>query len=630
MLQILRRKAQSPLIQFVVVVIVLVFVFWGVGSNLSGNRQAALTVNDEVISFHEFQKAYDQTYENYSRQFGDSFNKELAEALGIKQQTIRRLIQASLLRQGAREMGIHVGASTIRQTIEAMAQFQKDGIFDMGIYKELLARIGKTPTQFEKSMRQDALLQLGERDIGSFASTATQIEIDEIYGLINETAVADYVVFEPSDYLDSVTVQEDDLAQWFTTVQDNYQSKPQVKIEYLSFLFEDVAKRIEIDPAQVQNYYQENQQLFAVPERREAAHIVFKASAEDPEAVHRQQAEKAAEVLAQARAGKDFSELAKLYSEAPGKENGGQLGFISRGQTDLPGFEEALFNMQNGDISDVVKTRLGYHIIQLKNIVPASQKSLEDSEETIVATLQKKEAANLTFQLANQAYEGIISAGSLDKYLQENPQASIQTSPFFDRDNPPPALEQDPVFVEKIFALNKGDLSSLIKGGTGYAIFLIKDTRAPQPADFEKIKEKLATDYKAAKASEMAEKAAKELIEQAKSEGLPAAAQTGNYTLKQSGKLMHNRQDSGGFPASLREEVFLLTPQTPLASEPGQAGGAYYVYSLAEKTIPAMPTESQERDDYRARIIGLKQQQLLSAWLRHQESKAKITKHPSL
>ena len=153
MLQLLRNKAQSTFIQIIVVIIALVFIFWGVGTNMMGSREAALLVNNEEISFQEFQQAYDRAYQRLSDQFGGNIPKGLAETLGIKQQVINQLIQTSLLRQGAGEMGIIVSGEEIQAIIKDMVQFQENGVFSMERYKAVLSSNRMAPSKFEASMQ---------------------------------------------------------------------------------------------------------------------------------------------------------------------------------------------------------------------------------------------------------------------------------------------------------------------------------------------------------------------------------------------------------------------------------------------------------------------------------------------
>ena len=286
MLQLLRKKAQSTFIQIIVVIIALVFIFWGVGANLNGNRQAALVVNDEEISFEQFQQAYDRAYQRLSDQFGGNVPKGVAETFGIKQQVINQLVQASLLRQGAAEMGIQVSGQEIRQAIESMVQFQENDVFSMERYKAVLAANRMAPTKFEKSMGVDRLSEVAAREISNFASTTTDFEIEEIYSQLNEKVALKYVKFSPDQFLDQVTTEGDALKSWFATVQENYKTEPQIKLKYLAFTYDQVGQKIEIDKGKIEEYYQNNTDKYRVPEERHARHILFAASDKDSAQIH--------------------------------------------------------------------------------------------------------------------------------------------------------------------------------------------------------------------------------------------------------------------------------------------------------------------------------------------------------
>jgi peptidyl-prolyl cis-trans isomerase D len=252
MLQILRKKAQSTFIQIIVVIIALVFIFWGVGANLGGDRQAALTVNDEKITFQEFQRAYDQAYQRLSDQFGGNVPKGLAETLGVKQQVIIQLIQTALLRQGAREMGLQVSAEEIQQLIAEMVQFQENGLFNIERYKAVLAANRLAPTKFEESMRFDRLSEVAAREIGNFASEVTDIEIQEVYSRQNEKVAVKYVKVSPDRFVDKVTIDDNALKAWFATVKENYQSEPRIKLKYLTFTYDKIGRKIAIDESKIE------------------------------------------------------------------------------------------------------------------------------------------------------------------------------------------------------------------------------------------------------------------------------------------------------------------------------------------------------------------------------------------
>jgi peptidyl-prolyl cis-trans isomerase D len=631
MLQILRRKAQSTFIQIIVVIIALVFIFWGVGSNLGRDRQSALVVNGEEVSFQDYQQAYDRTYERFSQQFGGNMPKDLAESLGIKQQVINQLIQTSLLRQGAQNMGIYVSAEEVRKVIESMVQFQDNGAFSMDRYKAVLANIRTAPTKFEKSMRTDRLAEVAVREIGNFASVATDSEIQEIYSQLNEKIAVNFVSFNPSNFLNQVQVTDAGLSAWYETVKDNYKTAPEIQLKYLTFTYDKIADKVEIDDSQIENYYQVNTQLFTVPEQRKASHILFKTTADDSEQVFKEKEAKAEEVLALAKKGSNFTDLAKEYSEGPSRENGGELGYFSQGQM-VPAFDDAVFSMKKGAVSEVVQTQFGYHIIYLEDIKPSSTRSLEEAKAEIVSTLKKKEAESLAFQVANSAYEGIIAAGGLDQYLAATPDADLETTELFKRENAPDDLKKDSIFLDKAFSLNKGDFSSLIKGNSGYAIFYVENVKEPETPALADIKEPLTNDFTIAESKKLAQKAAEDLLKElGKSGSLEEIAAAKSYAVAKSGELSRNGQnDKTTFPQALLSEAFLLSGNSPLPQEVGQDGDNYYVYSFVSRTLPKMPEGSTEIEQYKTSLLNFKQQQLLSAWLQNQQLKAKISTHPNL
>lgn len=632
MLQILRKKAQSPFIQFIVVIIALVFIFWGVGSQLGrSSRQAALVVNGEEISFQQFQQAYDRAYQRLSDQFGGNVPKGLAETFGVKQQVIKQLIQTTLLRQGAEKMGLLVSSQEIQKIIKNMVQFQDNGSFDIDRYKAVLAANRMAPTKFEASMKFDKLSEVASREIANFASVATDFEIQQIYSRQNEKIAVNFVKISPDKFVDKVTIDDKAMEAWFATVKDNYQTEPQIKMKYLTFSYGAVARKVTVDEAKIEEYYQKNLDKYQVPEQRHARHILLKVNQDDSQQRRQEQAQKAEEVLKLAKSGDDFAALAKQYSEGPSKDSGGDLGFFSEAQM-VPAFSKAVFSMKPGEISDVVETQFGYHIIQLEEIKPAHTKPLSEVKAEIISTLQKKEAESLAFQLANNAYEAIIGAGSLAKYTEEHPDVAIEQTDFFSQSNAPDDLKLDTQLLDKAFQLNKGELSSLIKGQSGYAIFFVEDRIEPVVPAFASIKDTLVQDYRQAEAKNLAEKAADQMLASLREgKDFKKLAEGMGLTVTDSGLLSQNEQgDQTTFPTTLLSDVFMLSSASPLPEKPGKAGDDFYVYSFQERQVPTMPDKSEEVEKYRASLLRFKQQQILSAWLHHQELNATIVKNENL
>ncbi len=630
MLQILRNKAQSIVIQAIVVIIALVFIFWGVGTNMMNSREAAIVINDEEITFQDFQTAYERAYNRIRDQFGGNVPQGLLENLGIKEQVTNQLIQEALLRQGAAEMGISVGREEIRSTVQAMVQFEENGQFSMEKYSTLLAANGFTPTTFEDSIEADLLTQKASLGISGFATSASSYEIEDLYNLEKATVAVNYVTINKDDFKDTVEVNDEALAEWYATVEDNYKTAPQIKLKYLDFSYGTVGEKVTLDEATIEKYYQENTAEYTTKEQRRARHILFKADENSPEEVHDEQLKKAQEIRDMALKGSDFAELAKQFSEGPSKEQGGDLGLFSRDQMVKP-FEDAAFALEAGGISDVVKTTFGYHIIKLEEISPAVTQPFEQVKDSIRTKLQTEQARPLAFQVANEAYEGIIGAGSMSAYLEANPSMTVQETAFFSRSTPPKELAGDQKFLNAAFGLKEKELSSLVETSDGYAIIFAEAVKAPEVPDITSIKDKVSADFKNAKAAENAKEKAKAVLQQAKEEAsLAASAEKNGLVITSSGDLSKTDTENNGLPPNLVESAFKLTTVAPYPEEPLESGNSFYILEFTERKNPVEELTDADKERYENAIIQLKQQQTLSGWLKNRREQAKVYIHKNL
>ncbi len=478
MLQILRNKAQSTGIQIIVVIIALVFIFWGVGTNMMNPREVALTVNGEEITFQQYQKAYDQAISALSEQFGGNIPKGMDETLGIKQKVIDQLVQTTLLRQGAGLMGLRVSAEEVQKQITGMPQFLQNGIFSMDLYNSLLAANRMTPNSFESSMRHDMLSDKTIQDIARFSTLASEIETQDLYNQDNETVSVQFVRIPSSAFQKEIVVDKGQLQKWFDSVKDKYRSEPQLKIRYIVYNYEALGKKTTISQEEVQAYYTENITTYQIPEQRRARHILLMAGEQDSPSVHAEKKKKASEIKILLDEKGDFANLAEKYSDDPSKGTGGDLGFFAQGSM-VPEFDTAVFSMQPGQISEVIKTRFGYHIIKLEEIKAASTKPLQEVQADIVRDLQLKQGKQMAFGLANDTYEGIIKAGSLKAFTDSHPDTAVVDTDFFPRSQPPEGIGQNQKFLEAAFALNKGELSSLVETDSGYAVIFALEKKEP-------------------------------------------------------------------------------------------------------------------------------------------------------
>ncbi|MDX1775777.1 MAG: SurA N-terminal domain-containing protein [Desulfobulbales bacterium] len=627
MLDLLRKKAQSPLIQGTILIIALVFIFWGVGG-YRGTQNSVAQVNDEAITYEEFQRAYESLANQYRQQFGGSIPKGLLENLDLEGQTLEQLIQRSLLRQGAREMGIIVSDFEVQQAVEKMEAFRSNDAFNVEQYKNILSSSGMTPTSFEDSMRTDLLSGKVLEYLGRF-SKLTPLEVNDQFNFDNEEIKIEYVSFRGSDLKDKIETGEDQLKTYFEENKENYKTEPQIKLSFLVFPFTP-AKLPEITDEELETYYRENFSTYSTPEQRQARHILFKTSEEDTVDTLGEQMDQAVKVLELARSGEDFAALAKQYSEGPTGPKGGDLGAVPRGKMVKP-FEDALFAMAEGEISEIVETEFGYHIIKLDKIIPAQTRTLEEVKSEITTRLQPQKARELAYTKATEAYESIILAGSLDKYSQ-NSETAVEKTDFFTRKSPDKSgskvgMVTDPSFLNAAFALNKGELSSLVQTPQGYAIIFATDKKEPETALFEDVELEVKGDYINAKSEAMAKESADAMLSALKEGSIDFAAAAAEYdiTPETTDYIKRGVPVSSTLPTQVVSKSFELSDENPYPEETISTNGISYVFRVTERRSPTSELFSEKEESFRTTLLERKKSALLASWLEHVRDKAEIT-----
>lgn len=616
MLNILRKRAQSVVIQAMVFLIAVVFIFWGVGSNLNNSGNAVAIVNDEEISYQDYRQSFDRAVDTYQEQYGGQLPDGLIEAVGLKNQVLNQLIQAELLRQGAQQVGLMISKEEIRRRVQEMEAFLTNGQFDMARYKEVLRRNRLTPTSFEAGLKDDLTTAGITRLIGSFADVpdnAVQAWLD--YG--SEEIKIGYAMFSGKDYLDDVLIDDDKLAVWFEGNKEKYKTKSQMQLKYLFFPFADDLEQVEVQQEEVATRYREDIEKYTVGEKRRARHILFKVGEAEGDERKTAQREAAEDVLKMIQDGGDFAELAATYSEGPTKDNGGDLGFFSRGQM-VPQFENAVFAMQEGEIAGPVATPFGYHLILLEEIQPSAIRDLKEVEGDILAQLKQQRVRGITFKKASAAYEGIIRAGSLDKYVAGGGAEPVETE-FFAREIPPDALADADALLDVATGLAQGELSSLVETASGYGIAYVVAVKQPQVPDLQEVKDKVTADYTSEQSIELARAAAEAFLKEASTEGrLPEGK-----GVQQSEYLKRN-DFSGSLPGELVQKAFALKAGNKLGEEVISAGNDFYVFELMGKRQSATPVSQVQQEELAGSLLRDQQNRLVANWVDQLRSEAKI------
>ena len=389
MLKLMRDYASSWLIKFILGAIVVVFVFWGVGSFTSKRAARVALVNGDVITMLEYNNAYNQMIENLQQRLGNNLDDNMLKMLNVKQQTLDQLIEKRLIIQQAAELDFRVSDEDLADFIRNMAVFQSEGRFDNRLYNRILNRYHMTPEGFELLQKESLLME----KMRSFISDSAKVSDDEAkewFQYTNASVDIDFVVFRPDSYKDSDLTAEE-LKTYFNDHQEAYKTEPMVNVRYIHFNPDDFKDRTDISDAEIQDYYNTNPAEFKTAKTVEARHILIKVAPDASPEIVGEKKEEAIAIMKMARKGADFAELARKYSEGPSKEDGGYLGYFKKEEMVKP-FADTAFSMNAGDISEPVKTRFGWHIIKIEHIKDASTRSFDEAKLEIGEKLAAKQA----------------------------------------------------------------------------------------------------------------------------------------------------------------------------------------------------------------------------------------------
>lgn len=623
MLDYIRSSAGSWLIKFILGAIVVVFIFWGVGTFRSERIDILAEVNGDEILVQDYREAYSNTLERYRQMFGGQLPEGILEKLNVKQQVIDGLINDVLIRKAAAELGVSVSDEEIQETILEIPAFKVNGVFDMSTYQRALRGAHLTPEGFEARVRQE-LITGRMRLLLSSGLAVPEREAMDHFLYENEEVNLAFVALEPSHCEPQVRVDAADLEAWYEAKKQGYETEPQVSVQYLAFKRIDLETEVELNDEEVKAFYEENQEKYVVKERRQARHILLKVDKDaDEETVSKVQA-KAGALLERIKKGEDFAKLAKESSEDPGSAGkGGDLGLFGRGAM-VPAFEKEAFALKVGEVSEPVRSRFGWHIIKLEKIEPERTKPLEEVENTISADLRKKKADELAMDQARAAYDEILQLGSLNAYAERH-KLQLEETDFFGQGTPPAVFGTDQDLVRTMFALEKGELSSLLRVPVGVLILEVLDKKAPYVPPLEEVQERARKDFVREKAQELCKEKASALLKAARLGDLPTVAKAQGLEVQETGQFKRTDRTAGGkLPENVVQAGLSLDKSKPYPDEILEGGGQFFVLGYLGRKEADPAAFEGEKEALTQRILSQKQQRVFQDWLNALRAKATI------
>ena len=459
----------------------------------------------------------------------------------------------------ARKMGLEVSDQELRAALQQLPWLYPNGKFvGMQQYQNFVSQqMGISTQEFEDEIRQSLLIQKIQAVV-SDGVAVTPAEVHEAYNQRYMKAKIQYVVFDPSKFLKAVPVTDTDLQAYFQKNAARYQQKEQRQAQYVLITPDDVRANVNVSDAELKQYYTSHLEDYRVPDRVKVSHILFKTTGKSPEQV-KQLEKTAADVLAKIKAGANFANMAKKYSEDTSAQNGGDIGWITHGQT-VKEFEDTAFNMAPGQVSGLVHTTYGIHIIKVFDKQTAHLQSFNDVQSAIHDTLMKQKMA-----AALEAY-----ADQLETKLKANPKQfasvakqaglEVKQTPLFQYSQTVPDFGSNDAFQNLSFQLRQDEVGQPITVPKGTAIIQVTQIVPAHTPKLVDVRARVEEDYRAAQSQTLAHQKAQAFAEAAKKGDFAKLAKAGGYDLQESKDFTQQDTVPNLGPGQGVPEAFTLQP----------------------------------------------------------------------
>ena len=507
MLQVIRDRAQGVFAWIIVGMISIPFALWGINSYFGGGGDNSVAEVDGVkISSWQVQNGYQQQRDRLAQMFGGKIPENLFSEEVLKRQVLEQLVDKELLIKLARDQRMRIGDQQLSDTITGIDAFYVDGKFDAQQYERVLAQQGMSPRLFEQRVRRDLIA--GQFLEGASSSEfVLESEIDNHLQLQQQRRDMGYLMIPVSRYQKDVTVNADEVSAYYDSNSVRYMRPEQLSIDYLELKGDSIANGIEVSEEQMRQRYEAQKLNFRSAEERKARHILIQVAGNASEAEVTAAGAKADELLQRLKGGEDFSKLAIAESQDPGSaKSGGDLGYFGLGVMDKT-FEQATFALQKGQLSEVVRSAFGFHIIKLDDIRGGETKPYEAVAADLKREMQMEAAAEIFYErserFATLTYEQPDTLAAAAEALQ----LKVVSSELFTR-NGGKGLTANPKVIEAAFSedvLQRGNNSAPLEIGENHLVVLrIKEHQAEALRPLEEVKAEIESKLRHDKSVELA------------------------------------------------------------------------------------------------------------------------------
>lgn len=636
MLNLIRKKQKTTLVQVVFWVIIAtfigtIFLVWGRGNEQTREFSVAAEVNGVDISYDQYKSTYSNMYNFYRNIYGQNFTPEMERKLSLSRQAITMLIDQALLLQEADRLNLTIPRDELVEAIAVVPAFQVDGQFSKEKYLSVLTYQRMKPELFEQMQRQQMLVEMTRRVLQSEVVVADEDVADE-YRRINEKINLEYLVFAASQFRAQVKLSEEQLLNYYTENQEDFRVPEQLSLDFVQLSPNAYRDEVVLDAAEVERYYNRHISMFTIPEQVSVAHILIKVAAGADEATIASKKQLAQQVLAQAQDG-DFAKLVQQYSDDEATvKSGGDLGFFTRGVMD-PAFETAAFDLTSGELSGLVKSRFGYHIIKGQGRIAAGVKPLVEVEAEVKSGLTGELAERFAYEKAMDAYNINRKNGSIVAAAQSLNLTTVETG-LFGRNMAIPAIGVNADISQRAFALESGQLVSPVKTDAGVFLCEVAEKKGSYVPELEQVRSAVEAELLTLEAVKLAQSTAQQALEKfIAGSALHSLAPTG-VSVEETGLFSRTLGDfvpKLGNISGLADVAFGLSVKDSTAKQLFASGEKFYLVRL-KQLQPADPTDltAEVSEQLRTSVLTAKRDALINTKLATLKDSAEVIIAPAI
>ncbi len=620
MLEAIRERQQSWIAKLILALITVPFALWGVDSYLrnAGSSVAVAKVNGDSITVQQFGKALQDLRDNMKDKADPNFldNPEVRHAV------LDKLINTRLLAAEVKRGGYMISDEQLSKIIVSMPEFQKDGQFSQELYDQVLTANGLTPSRFEANMRGEILTQQVRDSVTglAFVPHAVPEHSMQVQKQLREVSTA---TIRASEYLTQAKVDPAEVKAYYDKHPEEFRIPEQVKIEFVVLSANNLIAAQQVTDEDAKKFYDENASKFQGDEERRASHILIAFGASKDAAAKAAAKKKVEEVLAAAKKpGAKFDELAKKYSQDPGSAaNGGDLGPIKRGIMVKP-FEDAVFSMAPGSISEPVETEFGYHIIKLTGVTGAAQ-GFDQAKAQIRAELMYQKALG-KFAEAAEAFSNTVyeQSSSLEPAAQLQ-HLQVQKSEWLSHDDVAKFFKNNEKIAAAVFSdevrKDKRNTEAIEISPNTLAAARVIDARPASLKPFDDVKATIENNLKQMQANKLAAQHGDQVLAELKKGGNAPE-------LTWTTPVLADRRNAQGLTDSVLHQAFRMdVSKLPAYVSAPAKDGSYVLIRVSAVEDGTKDLDAEGKKAARTEYSTYLASEYLAAYMKSLRERAKIT-----